>query len=118
MLASPRHLLLEEAIAKHQLDDWTHIRPRRPRNTVLQEWSADRGLDYLKWMRKKAQTEQKPIHTNQFDILCHRHDEANKLASQNWNVIQNGTRRETQNGIRNGPRMGTKTGSERVPAKH
>ena len=89
VLASPRHLLLEEAIAKHQLDDWTHIRPRRPRNTILQEWSADRGLDYLKWMRKKAQTEQKPIHTNQFDILCHRHDEANKLASQNWNVIQN-----------------------------
>ncbi|MDP7281260.1 MAG: hypothetical protein QGG39_15435, partial [Candidatus Poribacteria bacterium] len=89
VLASPRHLLLEEAIAKHGLDDWTHIRPRRPRNEVAQGWSADRGLDYLEWMRKRAQTEQKPIHTNQFDVLCHRHEEANKLASQNWNVIQN-----------------------------
>ena len=89
IFASPRHLLLEEAIASHGLHDWTHIRPRRPRDEEYLESSAEDGLEYLQWMKEKAQIEQKTIHTNQYQILCHRHREANKLASQNWNVIQN-----------------------------
>lgn len=89
IFTSPRHQLLEEAIQTHQLGNWTHIRPRRPRDKEYLVSPAEDGLEYLQWMKEKAQLEKQPIHTNQYKILCHRHREANKLASQNWNVIQN-----------------------------
>ncbi len=89
ILASPRHQLLQEAIERHQLDSWTHIRPRRPSSGKYLSLSVAEGLEYLQWMKEESQRNQAPIHTNQYKILCHRQREANQLAIKNWSVIQN-----------------------------
>ena len=52
VLASPRHQLLKEAIAEHGLQEWTHIRPRRPQEAEAQLLSVEASYKYLQIMKQ------------------------------------------------------------------